>query len=142
MEQQQERDGKAPAPQTRSRQAMLFWRLLGLAFVGIGFVGIVLPVLPTTPFMLLALWAFAKGSPALHAWLENHPRFGPSIAAWNRYGMIPLRAKLTAIAVMGVSLTLLVLSDAVPRVGMIATAVLMGVGAIFILTRPSRPPSG
>lgn len=141
MMEQGKREAVAASPQ-RSRHAMLFWRLLGLAFVGIGFAGIVLPVLPTTPFMLLALWAFAKGSPTLHAWLENHPRFGPSIAAWNRYGTIPLRAKLTAIAVMGVSLTILVLSEAVPRVGVISAAILMAAGAAFILTRPSNPPTG
>ncbi|MEQ9326158.1 MAG: YbaN family protein [Rhodospirillales bacterium] len=134
--------GVITAPPQRSRRAMLFWRLLGLAFVGIGFVGIVLPVLPTTPFMLLALWAFAKGSPVLHAWLVNHPRFGPSIAAWNRHGAIPLRAKLTAIAVMGVSLTILVLAESVPRVGVVSAAILMAVGAAFILTRPSNPPTG
>ena len=141
MMEQGQREAVA-ASQQRSRHAMLFWRLLGLAFVGIGFAGIVLPVLPTTPFMLLALWAFAKGSPTLHAWLENHPRFGTSIAAWNRYGTIPLRAKLTAIAVMGVSLTILVLSEAVPRVGVISAAILMAAGAAFILTRPSNPPTG
>lgn len=130
------------APPHQSRRAMLFWRVMGLFFVGIGFAGVVLPVLPTTPFMLLALWAFAKGSPGLHAWLENHPRFGPSIADWNRHGTIPLRAKLTALAVMGVSLTILVLSESVPRGGVISAAFLMAVGAAFILTRPSGPPTG
>lgn len=139
---EQERQHETSAPGQHAGRALLFWRLVGLLFVGIGFAGIVLPVLPTTPFMLLALWAFAKGSPGLHAWLENHPRFGPPIADWNRHGRIPLRAKLAAIAVMGISLTILVLSESVPTGAVIAAALLMTVGAAFILTRPSGPPTG
>ena len=63
---------------TIRKPVLLIWRGLGLFFVAIGCAGVVLPVLPTTPFMLMALWAFAKGSPALHAW----PAITGLDAAW------------------------------------------------------------
>lgn len=55
--------------------------LSGLLCVGLGVVGIFVPVLPTTPFMLLAAWLFARSSTRLHNWLINHPRLGPFIKA-------------------------------------------------------------
>jgi uncharacterized membrane protein YbaN (DUF454 family) len=128
--------GKPP----RSRLSVLFWRITGLLFVAVGLAGVVLPVLPTTPFMLLALAAFAKGSPRLHAWLENHPRFGPSLRDWNRYGVIPMRAKVSALAVMMISLTVMYLGGPPSMRVLVPVILLMTVGAVFILTRPSRKP--
>ena len=64
------------------------WLLLGLVAVGLGAVGVVLPLLPTTPFLLLAAFAFARSSERWHQWLVNHQIFGPLIEDWNRYGAI------------------------------------------------------
>jgi hypothetical protein len=69
------------------------WIALGAASLVTGLVGAVLPLLPTTPFLLLAAYSFARGSPSLHAWLIEHPRLGPVIEDWQRYGAIALRAK-------------------------------------------------
>src|SRR3546814_4138967 len=65
----------------RGRAVRTVWLLLGLVLVGISLIGIVVPLLPTTDFMLLALPCFARSSPKLEAWLLNHPRFGPGLRA-------------------------------------------------------------
>jgi uncharacterized membrane protein YbaN (DUF454 family) len=66
---------------------------LGWTFFGIGLVGTLLPLVPTTPFMLLALWAFSIGSERFHRWLYHHPVFGPPLQRWQRDRVIPLWAK-------------------------------------------------
>ena len=105
--------------------------------VGLGVAGTVLPLLPTTVFLLVALWAFSKSSPRLHDWLYNHPRFGPALGAWRRDRAIPFRAKLWASAMLAASLVWL---GWFSEVGQIAVAVLApglaGLG-IWIVTRPT-----
>ena len=64
------------------------WLAVGLFFLGIGFLGVALPVVPTTPFLLLAAGSFAKSSPRLHGWLLAHPLFGPPIRNWEDNGAI------------------------------------------------------
>ncbi len=74
------------------------WAYLGLGWlcVGLGLAGIPLPLLPTTPFLLLAAFFFARGSTELHDWLVNHPRLGPPIQDWQAEGAISRRAKWLA----------------------------------------------
>ena len=69
------------------------WFTLGCLFVALGVIGAFLPVMPTTVFLILAAWAFARSSPRLEAWILHHPRFGPSVRAWRENGAIPPRAK-------------------------------------------------
>lgn len=80
----------------RGRVARLAWLTLGLLLVGVGFVGMVVPLLPTVDFMLLALPCFAKSSPRLEAWLLGHPRFGPGLRAWRERRAVPRAAKIMA----------------------------------------------
>ena len=61
---------------------------LGYVSLGLGIIGLLLPVLPTTPFILLAAFAFSKSSEKLHGWLLNHRLYGPLITNWQRHGVI------------------------------------------------------
>jgi uncharacterized membrane protein YbaN (DUF454 family) len=70
---------------------------LGFLFVGLAVVGIFLPVLPTTPLLLLALACFAKSSEKLHNWLLTHKTFGPLIRQWHETRSMPRRAKVYAL---------------------------------------------
>lgn len=117
------------------------WSGLGAVLLAVAAVGVVLPVLPTTPFVLLAAWAFAKGSPRLAARLESHRRFGPVLRAWRSHRVIPLHAKVIALAMMAATLLHLIAFSAAPAAGVAAAAGLMGMGALFILSCPGRVPA-
>lgn len=80
----------------RGRAARTAWLALGMLLVGVGFIGIFVPLLPTTDFMLLALPCFTRSSPRFEAWLLNHPRFGPSLRAWRAERAVPRHAKVAA----------------------------------------------
>jgi uncharacterized membrane protein YbaN (DUF454 family) len=69
------------------------WIFLGIICLILGFIGVFLPLLPTTPFALLAAFCFSKGSDELHQWLLNTKMFGPLIRDWEDYGVIRLRYK-------------------------------------------------
>ena len=81
------------------------WLLRGLAVLSLalGFLGLFLPVLPTTPFILLAAWAAARSSPRLLAWLENHRLFGHMQRDWRQGGVVSRKAKWGATTVMSIS---------------------------------------
>lgn len=103
--------------------------------------GAFLPVLPTTPLLLVALWAYAKSSARLERWLIEHPRFGPRLVEWRTYRAIPLPVKLTAWGSMIASLTIMTVLGS-PWQAIAGAAALMAIGAIYIATRPSRVPKG
>lgn len=114
--------------------------LLGCLFAFIGFVGIFVPLLPTTPFLLLAAFCFQTGSPRLHAWLLGHPRWGPGIRDWQNHGVIGKRAKIMATLLMTVSLSY-PLFFKVFALWLKGTAVFVcGMVLIFIWSRPSAAP--
>lgn len=71
--------------------------------MALGVLGVFLPVLPTTPFMLLAAACFARSSPRFHRWLLNNPTFGPIIDEWHSHRSIPYRAKRTALLLIALS---------------------------------------
>lgn len=113
------------------------WLSVAWAGVGLGTAGAFLPVLPTTPFLLVALWSGSRGSPRLRFRLYRHPRYGATLRAWQRHGVIPARAKALACALMALSATTLWLTEA-PAFALIAVMTLFTAVATFILTRPSR----
>lgn len=114
------------------------WIALGCTAVALGAAGVVLPLLPTTPFVLVAAWAFAKSSPRLHRWLLGHRVFGPLIADWQAHRAIAPAAKraslLSMLAVFGLSVAL----GLSPLLLLIQGGVLVAT-ATFILTRPDGP---
>jgi len=111
---------------------------LGLVCVGLGIVGIFLPVMPSTIFFLIALWAFSKSSLRAHQWLYNHPKYGPPLQDWHKHKVIPVKAKILA-SVM-ITASFLYVTLVVAQTWLMPTVVglvLAGVLA-FILTRPHR----
>ena len=81
----------------------LVYLVLGFLSLLLAAAGIVLPLLPTVPFVLLAAFFFARGHPPIEAWLLRHPRFGPHIVAWRAHGAISRRGKRAALLAFGVS---------------------------------------
>lgn len=118
---------------TRRQLIRLFWMAGGFLSLGAGFVGLVLPLIPTTPFLLLAAYCFARGSRRLHDWLVHHPRLGPPIRDWRQHGAISRRGKQMAMLAIGT-----VLLEAPTRIIVIQLVVLSAV-SLFILTRPLPP---
>lgn len=88
-----ESDPSKTKPLSLSRYTYLS---LAWVFLGLGVLGAFLPLLPTTVFIILAAWAFAKSSPEREAWLLNHKTFGPPLRNWRKYGAISSRAKMMA----------------------------------------------
>ena len=80
----------------------VLWGLAGLLALVAGVIGIFLPLLPTTPFVLLSGFCFSRSSSRCERWLLSHPRFGPMIRDWRSSRAIPLRAKQLAWTMMAV----------------------------------------
>ena len=112
------------------------WLLVGLTALAIGAVGVVMPLLPTTPFLLVAAFAFARSSERMNSWLREHQVFGPLIDNWHRDGSIDPKTKQTAITVIIATPVVTWLLD-VPFWVIACQIVILSAAAIFILTRPS-----
>ncbi len=115
----------------------LLWNSLGILSLALGVLGIFLPVLPTTPFVILAAFLFSKGSPRLRHWLVTNKTFGPMIVDWEERGAIPTRAKVLACIMMLAVFTVSIVLGLKWWVLLIQAISLTG-AATFILTRPSN----
>ena len=126
-----------------SRAVRVALVLAGTGFVGLGILGAFLPVLPTTPFMLLAAACYARASTRFYNGLLNNRAFGPTIREWRRYRSIPYRTKWTAIGLMAVTLTasiVFAVEDLWLRAALAAFGVLL---AVWMARIPSRDrPAG
>jgi uncharacterized protein len=118
----------------------LLWRALALVCMALGVIGLLLPVVPTVPFLLAAAWAGGKGWPALEAWLLAHPQFGPPIRDWRAHGAVPRKAKWLASVMMCGSATILWFAPVPPwlRWGVYAT---MASVCLWLWLRPEPPPA-
>lgn len=126
------------SPESRWKRWAYF--LVGWLFFGLGVLGVFLPVLPTTPFMLLALWCFSQSSARFHHWLYHHRLFGPALQRWRDGRVIPLKAKVIALSTMAASLSYVTIFRHPPWYLLAIMASTMGYGAWFILRCPSQPP--
>lgn len=112
--------------------------IAGFISLGLGIIGIFLPVMPTAPFVIIAAFFFSKGSEKWHQWLLNHPHFGPSLREWLAHGVIRTKHKiLSTVAILG---SVISISFFVPLVWLKITFFLLFVFVLlFIWTRPSLP---
>jgi uncharacterized membrane protein YbaN (DUF454 family) len=129
---------KPPAPPT-SRPAAWLFNALGCILVALAAIGVFLPLLPTTPLLLLAAACFARGSRRLHAWLLGSKLFGPTIRAWHETRTIPLGAKVTAIVLI-VGVLGSTIAFAVELLALRIGLAVLGLTLISYLLRiPTRP---
>lgn len=112
------------------------FRVLAYISAGLAVIGVVLPLLPTTPFVLLAAFFASKGSPAFARWLNEHPQFGPAIADWREHRAIPVMAKGLACGMMLLSWTTLFFVGASTLV-LVISGICLSCIACYLLTRPS-----
>ena len=120
-------------PRRRWPRPLLF--ALGWVFTALGVIGLILPLMPGTIFLIAAAWCFSQSSPRFEAWLLGHPRLGPHVLRWRETGAIARRAKYLACGSMLLSFTLLTQTSAPPIA--LATAALCLVGAgLYVASRP------
>ncbi|KPX52117.1 YbaN family protein [Pseudomonas amygdali] len=131
----------AQDPPRTSRHRLVRYLLIAVGWLSVvsGVIGIFLPVLPTTPFLLLAAACFARSSPRFYHWLVDHPRLGPWIQDYLEGNGIPLKGKVYAIGLIWLSISLSCYLIAQPwaRAFMLTSAVLV---TIYIIRQKTRPP--
>ena len=116
----------------------LFWLVVGLIAVLIAMLGVIVPLLPTTPFVLVAAFAFMRSSQRLHDWLVNHPLFGGLIDDWHRHKAIRVPAKIASVIAM-VAVFLVSAGLGAPGWVLLLQAVVLGAAGWFVVSRPSPP---
>lgn len=114
---------------------VLFWRSLVVLFVILGFIGAILPGMPTTVFLILAAWAASKGWPQMDNWLLNHPKYGPTLRDWRAHGTVPRKAKWLASIMMLISGIIMLFTTA-PLAVKAFTNITMLIVAIWLWRRP------
>lgn len=129
---------KAPSSKGRGGRFRWAWKLLAYASLALGVIGIVVPGLPTVPFVLLSAFAAGRGSERLHARLLGHRQFGPIIRDWEKHGAVSRRSKWLAVSMMSVCAVIMFLTS--PKLWMALTGTaIMTVVAIWLWRRPEPP---
>ena len=128
-----------PAPERvvlRRRLAVLMWRAVAVLGLTLGLLGVVLPVVPTVPFLILSAWAASKGWPAFEIWLLNHRLFGPPIVQWRLRGAVPRRAKWLSCGMMACSAIGMQFFPQIPVWVRVAVPLMMLAVGIWLWRRP------
>lgn len=128
----------SPTITSRTRWLRPLWLLAGTVALALGVLGIFLPLLPTTPFVLLAAWCFSRGSARWEHWVLHHPRWGPMVRDWRATRAIPLRAKQFAFVMMAVSSAWA--AWVIPSAWRVAPALCCGCVAVWMWRQPTRRP--
>lgn len=114
----------------------------GSICVALGFLGVFLPLLPTTPFLLLAAACYAASSERLYAWLLANPTFGPLIRDWREHRALPLRVKVVAVGMIWVmigSSVLFVVPILWVKILLLVVAASVSAFLLSIKTKPAQP---
>ena len=137
-------ESTATAAGTESRivsgPARLLCLTAGLLFTGLGGVGVIVPGLPTTPFLLLALAMFARSSPRLHQLLLNSRALGPYLQEWRKYRAISYRVRNTAVVTVVIGLSVTLLAGTLPGWLQAVTLAAGAIGLVVVLRLPVRRP--
>mgnify|MGYP006425303125 CR=1 FL=1 len=134
-------ENEAARPETGAPARRRFrraWQGLAVTCIGLGGIGVALPLVPTTPFLLLAAWAASRGSPELHAWLYRHPRYGPILRDWHEHRALRPRTKCVALLLIAASWLIMMTMIGSDMVRLSASIVMLAV-AVFLFTRPGAP---
>lgn len=115
-----------------------FWFSLGVISLILGIIGIPLPLLPTTPFLLLAAFSFSQSSERLHDWIMSHPQLSPPIHDWQKHGAISTKGKVMAGIAMLAALLISIVFGA-PLYAIILQSVVLAFVSLFLFTRPGSP---
>jgi uncharacterized protein len=126
-----------PARLVNSRPCRFALTGIGFLCIAIGLVGIVIPGLPTTVFLLIAAWAFSRSSDRFQRWLCEHPFLGPPVIAWRDHGAVPLKAKVLAIVMMAASLLVIVIYNGAGWMLPTFVGGIMAAVAAYLVTRPT-----
>ncbi|MDR0969491.1 MAG: YbaN family protein [Lentimicrobiaceae bacterium] len=110
---------------------------IGLVFVVLGIIGAFLPVLPTTPFFIVAAYYFGQSSEKAEKWVLNHPRFGPSVVRWRERGAIAPKAKVFSAS--GITCSGIIIAfTKMPDIALALAYVVLVYSLIYVLSRPSK----
>ncbi|MTI16082.1 DUF454 domain-containing protein [Rhodobacteraceae bacterium RKSG542] len=117
-----------------------FYLVLGIVFVGLGILGVLLPLLPGTVFFIVAAACFARSNPAFEKRIEENKWVGPGVIRWRKYGVIPPSAKATAVIGMMGGFLVFCITSKPPIVLIIIAGVFILSCALYVLSRPSHVP--
>lgn len=114
---------------------------LGCLMLALGAIGAVLPLMPTTIFLIAAAWCFARSSPRLEAWLFEHPRFGPALRAWRDQRAISRTSKLMACSGMALGFVIFWMTASPGPLLAVVVAAALAACATYVSTRaePKEP---
>lgn len=115
----------------------ILWFTIGAIALTLGVIGVALPIMPTVPFLLVAVWAFARSSPRLRARILSHPTYGPPIRAWQDHGAIGRWAKIWAVVAMGSGVIIAFFLGLPLWLVAAQLGICTAVGS-YVVTRPSR----
>ena len=113
--------------------------IVGWLCVGLGFVGIFIPGIPTTIFLIIALWAFARSSKRFHAWLLNHQRFGPILRNWESHKVVPIKAKIVMV-ILQILVVIMIQYTFNSLFVTVALLIVLILVAWYVISLPSKTP--
>ena len=113
--------------------------IVGWSCVCFGFVGIFIPGIPTTIFLIIALWAFARSSKRFHAWLLNHQRFGPILRNWESHKVVPIKAKIVMV-ILQILVVIMVQYTFNSLFVTVALLIVLILVAWYVISLPSKTP--